>query len=94
MSAAPGRPSTYLLIQINDKLAFMRDIIPQLERFVRTLPSHTDELNNVKLRLAHKDLHFANILYDVSSGSITAMPDWEFSGVVPFTKWNLRRAFS
>lgn len=86
MSAAPGRLGTYLLIQINEKLAFMRGIIPQSERFVRTLPSHTDELNNVKLRLAHKYLHFANILYDVSSGTITAILDWGFSGVIPFTK--------
>ncbi|KAI2601963.1 kinase-like protein [Hypoxylon sp. NC1633] len=85
---------TYIhLIQINDKLAFMRDMIPQLELFVQALPSHADELNNVKLRLAHKDLHFANILYDVSSDTITAILDWEFSGVVPFTNWNPRRAF-
>ncbi|KAI8965555.1 hypothetical protein F5Y11DRAFT_367910 [Daldinia sp. FL1419] len=62
-------------------------------KFVQALPSHADELNNVKLRLAHKGLHFANILYDVFSGTITAVLNWEFSGVVPFTQWSPRRTF-
>lgn len=85
---------TYIrLIQIHDKLAFMREAIPQLMHFVQALPSHADELNSVKLRLAHKDLHFANILCSPSSGDITAILDWEFLGVVPFTKWNPSKAF-
>ena len=81
------------LIEIHNKLAFMRDSIPRLEAFLTTLPEHSDKLNDVKLRLAHKDLHFANMLYDISSGKITAILDWEFSSVVPFTKWNPRRSF-
>ncbi|MCJ1371958.1 hypothetical protein MMC20_003178 [Loxospora ochrophaea] len=81
------------LIQIHEKLAFMRDIIPRLEAFLTALPKHSDELNNVKLRLAHKDLHFANMLYDVSSDRITAILDWEFSSVVPFPKWNPHKSF-
>jgi hypothetical protein len=71
----------------------MRDTIPQLEAFLKALPKHADELNTVKLRLAHKDLHFAKMLYDAVSNKITAILDWEFSGVVPFTKWNPRRSF-
>lgn len=81
------------LIEINEKLAFMRDIIPQLNMFLEALLKHANELNHVKLRLAHKDMHFANMLYDVKSGKITAILDWEFSGVVPFTKWNPHRSF-
>ena len=83
------------LIQIHHELAYMRDTVPLLERFVLSLRSRAKELNKVKLRLAHKDLHLhlANILYDPSSGAITAVLDWEFSGVVPFTGWNPRRAF-
>lgn len=85
---------TYIrLIRIHGNLAFMRDAVPQLERFVQSLQTHAEELNKVKLRLAHKDLHFANMLYDPASGAITAVLDWEFAGVVPFTKWNPRRAF-
>jgi len=85
---------TYIhLIQTHDSLALMRDAIPRLEAFIRVLPQHANELNNVKLRLAHKDLHFANVLYDFESDKITAILDWEFSGVVPFTTWNPRRAF-
>ncbi|KAM5347164.1 hypothetical protein ACJ41O_010169 [Fusarium nematophilum] len=81
------------LIQTHDKLAFMRVVVPRLESFVAALHTHADELNKVKLRLAHKDLHFANMVFDVSSGRIMGILDWEFSGVVPFTKWNPRRSF-
>lgn len=80
-------------IRTHEKLAFMRDTIPRLEAFLGALVDHATELNNVKLRLAHKDLHFANILFDRESNKITAILDWEFSGVVPFTKWNPSRAF-
>jgi aminoglycoside phosphotransferase (APT) family kinase protein len=66
----------------------MRDTIPRLEAFLAVLPKHSNELNNVKLPLAHKDLHFANMLYNVTSHKITAILDWEFSGVVLFTKRN------
>ncbi|CAN9387827.1 unnamed protein product [Alternaria alternata] len=85
---------TYIhLINIHESLTFMRDAIPRLEAFVKALPEHAEQLNDVKLRLAHKDLHFANILYDPDSGKITAILDWEFSGVVPFPLWNPRRSF-
>jgi hypothetical protein len=89
-----GQVKTYIhLIQKHESLALMRAAIPRLEAFVKVLPEHADELNNVKLRLAHKDLHFANILYDFESNKITSILDWEFSGVVPFTKWNPQRSF-
>ncbi|KAJ4307411.1 hypothetical protein N0V84_012758 [Fusarium piperis] len=71
----------------------MRDVVPRLESFEAALHTHADELNRVKLRLAHKDLHFANMVFDVSLGRIKGILDWEFSGVVPFTKWNPRRSF-
>ncbi|RYP53150.1 hypothetical protein DL768_001824 [Monosporascus sp. mg162] len=92
-----GQVNTYIrLIKLHDKLEFMRDAIPQLERFAAAVSSNREyapELNKVKLRLAHKDLHFANMLYDRSSNRITGILDWGFSGVVPFTQWNPRRAF-
>lgn len=81
------------LIGLHDKLEFMRDIIPRLETFVAGLNEHSAELNKVALRLAHKDLHFANLLFDPVTNRITAVLDWEFSGVVPFTKWNPSRSF-
>ncbi|OTB05683.1 hypothetical protein M426DRAFT_319672 [Hypoxylon sp. CI-4A] len=81
------------LIKLNDKLAFMRDDIPRLEAFVSAISSQATELNQTNLVLAHKDLHFANILYDRVSSRITAILDWEFSGIVPSQQWNPRRAF-
>lgn len=85
---------TYIhLIHIHKSLASMRDAVPRLQAFLQALPAHAQELNRVQLRLAHKYLHFANIMYDVESRKITSILDWEFSGVVPFTKWNPRRLF-
>lgn len=81
------------LIQTHEKLAFMRDIVPRLEAFVASLPKHANELNNVKLRLAHKDLHFANMMFDSLPGKITGILDWEFAGVVPYPQWNPRSSF-
>ncbi|KAG9496504.1 hypothetical protein J7337_011280 [Fusarium musae] len=81
------------LIETHEKLAFMRDISPRLEAFVAALPRHANELNNIKLRLAHKDLHFANTMFDPSSGKITGILDWEFAGVVPYPQWNPRSSF-
>lgn len=53
----------------------MQDMTPRLEVFLTALSKHSNKLNNVKLRLAHKDLHFANILYNVASSNITAVLD-------------------
>ena len=80
-------------IERHEKLAFMRDTLCSLDEFLKALAVEAEELNKVKLRLAHKDLHFANIIFDRNSGKITAILDWEFSGVVPFTRWNPTRAF-
>ncbi|KAF5261614.1 hypothetical protein FOXYS1_7688 [Fusarium oxysporum] len=81
------------LIQTHEKLAFMREIVPRLEAFVAALPKHANELNNVKLRLAHKDLHFANMMFDSLPGKITGILDWKFAGVVPYPQWNPRSSF-
>ncbi|KAI5247437.1 hypothetical protein E4T43_02025 [Aureobasidium subglaciale] len=82
-------------IEIHSSLGFMRDIVPQLDRFLDVIATEPlrAKLNNVPLRLAHKDLHFANILIDPSTAKITSIIDWEFAGVVPFTRWNPSRAF-
>ncbi|KAL9023073.1 MAG: hypothetical protein Q9180_008408, partial [Flavoplaca navasiana] len=72
------------LISIHKKLAFMRPDIPRLEAFLAVVPQHATELNTTKLRLAHKDLHWANILYNKKSSKITAVLDWEFSAIMPF----------
>ncbi|THZ28515.1 hypothetical protein D6C89_02529 [Aureobasidium pullulans] len=82
-------------INIHQSLAFMQNVLPQLERFLTIInkqPMRT-KLNNIPLRLAHKDLHFANILIDPATARMTSVLDWEFAGVVPFTRWNPSRAF-
>ncbi|THX82030.1 hypothetical protein D6D05_04004 [Aureobasidium pullulans] len=82
-------------IDVHSSLKYMHDVLPQLERFLEIIAEEPmkSKLNNIPLRLAHKDLHFANILIDPSTARITSIIDWEFAGVVPFTRWNPSRAF-
>jgi hypothetical protein len=82
-------------IEIHPSLEFMHDILPQLNRLLAIITSDPMQprLDNVPLRLAHKDLHFANILVDPTTAHITSIIDCEFAGVVPFTRWNPSRAF-
>jgi len=65
----------------------------KINKFLEELKNHAKELSNVKLKLAHKDLHFGNILYSRSTRKITSILDWEFSGIVPFTRWDPVKAF-
>ncbi|KAG9795848.1 Lipoxygenase, partial [Aureobasidium melanogenum] len=80
---------------VHPSLEFMRDILPQLDRFLAIISAEPMQsmLNKIPLRLAHKDLHLANILVDRITAHITGIVDWEFAGVVPFTRWNPSRAF-
>ena len=66
-------------IATHDSLTFMRDVLPRIEAFLDALAQNADMLNDVPLRLAHKDLHFGNILYNSDSSKITAAIDWELS---------------
>jgi thiamine kinase-like enzyme len=82
-------------IEVHASLKFMHDVLPQLNRFLTIITSDPLQikLDDIPLRLAHKDLHFANILVGSATARITSIIDWEFAGVVPFTRWNPSRAF-
>ncbi|KAI1090217.1 kinase-like domain-containing protein [Rostrohypoxylon terebratum] len=80
-------------IQAHDKLKSYRHLVRPLQALLAALKEHAEELNKTRLVLAHKDLHFGNIMYDRKSSKITGILDWEFSGVVPAPKWNPRKAF-
>jgi Phosphotransferase enzyme family len=78
---------------VQKDLTFMHPHIPRLQTFCNVLPNFASELDRTKIRLAHKDLHFANMLYDQSTGRISGILDWEFASTVPFQIWDPVRAF-
>ena len=78
-------------------LAEMRDLIPRFESLISLLSDSSfvqrARLNEMRLLLAHRDLHFSNILWGPTTKRITAVVDWEFSGAAPFCRWDPPKAF-
>ena len=69
-------------------LEWMRDLIPQLNRFLLAILHDQAQLNNVQLWLSHNDIHFSNIMINTTTANIMGILDWEFAGVVPNCCWD------
>lgn len=81
------------IIQTHSSLASILDLAPRLDAFLQAISDNASVLNNIPIRLAHKDLHFANILCDPATCNITVILDWEFAGTVPSPRWDPPKAF-
>lgn len=60
-----------------------------LTTFIETvnLPEQASSINDVRYILAHRDLHFGQLLIDPDTADITAVLDWEFAAIVPAPLW-------
>ncbi|PHH91958.1 hypothetical protein CDD83_9597 [Cordyceps sp. RAO-2017] len=81
-------------IDAHASLAWLRDANPRLRALQASLssPPLSSALASTPLMLAHKDLHFANVMA-TPDGQLTAVLDWEFASVVPANRWDPVRAF-
>ncbi|KAL1606491.1 hypothetical protein SLS60_003895 [Paraconiothyrium brasiliense] len=80
-------------VEKHSLLAPYRDLLPRLNALIDRLQDNPAGIDDIKYIFAHKDLHFANIMCDPATATITGILDWEFSGVVPAPLWNPSKAF-
>ena len=45
-------------------------------------------MQDVQGYIAHRDLHFGNLLWSTETNSISGVLDWELAGVYPLSDWN------
>jgi hypothetical protein len=78
-------------IQRHHTLAWLRDLNIRLQKLMELVPDMPG-LFETRLILAHKDLHFCNVMA-TEDGLITGIIDWEFAGIVPANRWDPVKAF-
>lgn len=81
-------------IQIHDSLKPFRDMVPTISQFIKRIKAAESRivLNATEYVMSHK-MYFSNIMCDSRSVRITAMLNWQFSGVFPTCLWDPSRAF-
>lgn len=63
--------------------------ITLLTRFIKEIntPEQAELINDTRYILAHRDLHFGQLLIDPDTANITAILDWEFAAIIPAPLW-------
>lgn len=71
------------MISIHPAVSHLAHLVPRLLQLVAMVESGSLEwvqnLESVRPRFRHGDLHFGNLLYNPESGEIVSVIDWEFS---------------
>lgn len=74
----------------------LQPLIPYLsliKAFQDALKTHSIDIDETTFVLAHRDLHFGNVMWDPVDKRITGILDWEFAAVVPAQRWDPPNAF-
>jgi hypothetical protein len=88
-------------------LQLAKDLVPGLTALAKMLEGEEEEkeeeeqtdqiqawkLDEMRVVVAHRDLHLGNILWDEGTKQISGVIDWEFAGAAPFCKWDPPKAF-
>lgn len=81
--ATPAHPALQSLPYLS------RTNIQLLEQFIEVIskPEQAAIINDTTYILAHRDLHFGQLLLDPDTAQINAVLDWEFAAIIPAPLW-------
>ncbi|CAF1214210.1 unnamed protein product [Didymodactylos carnosus] len=74
------------VIEMHDSCTTLRGSF--LTRLRENIIPRSNSSFDVEGVIAHRDLHFGNLLWSTETNSISGVLDWELAGIYPLSDWN------